>query len=213
MAEEPTTVLVADDHPVYREGVARAVRGCDGLELVGEAADGAQALAAIRRLAPAVAVLDLNMPGRDGLDIVRALRDEPSSTRVIILSAEHDEDVIFDLVSAGAAGYLSKSVTRSEICSSITAVGRGEAVFGSRAQSGLANAIRNRSVPLAVVLTPREKEMLEYIAAGHSAPSIGAQVHLSPATVKTHLGTLYQKLGVSDRAAAVAVAMRLGLVD
>jgi two-component system nitrate/nitrite response regulator NarL len=92
-------------------------------------------------------------------------------------------------------------------------VGRGETVFGSHAQGGLANVIRSRSATPAVVLTPREAEILGYVAAGHSAPSIGAQVHLSPATVKTHLGTLYQKLGVSDRAAAVAVAMRLGLLD
>jgi len=205
-------VFVADDHPVYREGITRAIKACGGLDLVGEAADGIAALEKTRRLSPDVAVLDLHMPGCDGLAVVRALTAEGSTTRAMILSAATDDDAIYDLILAGAAAFLSKDATRADICTAIKAVARGETVFGRHAQGGLANAIRSRAAVSAVRLTSREQEVLTFVAAGLSAPSIAQRMHLSPATVKTHLGTLYQKLGVSDRAAAVAVAMRLGLL-
>jgi len=206
-------VFVADDHPVYREGIARAIDACGGLDLVGQAGDGIDALEEIRRLSPDVAVLDLHMPGCDGLAVVRALTAEGSTTRAMILSAATDQDAIYDVILAGAAGFLSKDVTRADVCIAIKSVARGETVFGRHAQGGLASAIRRRAEVSAVRLTSREQEILTFVAAGLSAPTIAQQMHLSPATVKTHLGTLYQKLGVSDRAAAVAVAMRLGLLS
>jgi two-component system nitrate/nitrite response regulator NarL len=213
MRSEMTTVFIADDHPMYRDGVARTVRECEGLQLVGQAGDGHEALAEIRRLAPDVAVVDLDMPGCDGLALLRALASDGSATRVVILSATAGAEAIYDSISAGAAGYLSKDITRSEICSAIVAVGSGEIVFGRDARTGLASAIRGRAQEPSVRLTEREQEILRYVAEGLSAPKIGEELHLSAATVKTHLGTLYQKLGVSDRAAAVAVAMRIGLLS
>lgn len=212
MQSDTTTVFIADDHPMYRDGIARIVGESHGLELVGQAGDGNEALAEILRLSPDVVVADLDMPGRDGLSLVRALAANGSRAHVIILSATTGEESIYAAVSAGAHGYLSKAVTRSEICAAIFAVGRGEIVFGSEARSGLANAIRGRDEDLTARLTEREQEILTFIAQGLSAPEIAKQLHLSSSTVKTHLGTLYQKLGVSDRAAAVAVAMRLGLL-
>lgn len=207
------TVFVADDHPMYREGVARAVKGCDGLELIGQAGEGLTALEAIRRLEPSVAVIDLDMPGRDGLAIARALTDAGCPTRVMILSGADSDEAIYDSISAGAAGYLAKDADRAEICEAIRAVARGEIVLGRRAQHGIAQALRSREQRGVIELTPREREVLALIAEGLSAPKIAERLHLSTPTVKSHLGTLYDKLGVSDRGAAVAVAMRLGLLS
>jgi two-component system, NarL family, nitrate/nitrite response regulator NarL len=207
------TVFVADDHPMYREGVARAVKGCDGLELIGQAGEGLTALEAIRRLEPGVAVIDLDMPGRDGLAIARALADAGCPTRVMILSGADSDEAIYESVSAGAVGYLAKDADRAEICDAIRAIARGEIVLGRRAQQGLAQALRSREQRGLVQLTPREREVLALIADGLSAPKIAERLHLSTPTVKTHLGTLYEKLGVSDRGAAVATGMRLGLLS
>ncbi len=207
------TVLVADDHPVYREGIVRAVKERPELELVGEAGNGREALDAIKRLVPDVAVLDIRMPELDGTQVLGAIRRDEVETDVLFISAFVEPELAYSTVAAGARGYLSKEASRREICEAIEAIGRGETVFAPQVQEGLANAVRDREHSDSPRLSTREQEVLGFIAEGLSAPEIGRQVHLSTATVKSHLRTLYEKLGVSDRAAAVAEGMRRGLLE
>jgi len=210
----PTTVLIADDHPLFREAIARVIGERSDLELVAEAADGRAALEKIRELQPDVAVIDVRMPELDGSDVLVALREEGLPTNVVFLSAFLDSKTVYDAVAAGANAYLSKEAETDEIVTAILAAARGETILGPEVQTGLAEQIRfreeNESRPR---LSDREHEVLRLIADGLSAPEIGERIHLSTATVKTHLQHLYEKLGVSERAAAVAEGMRRGLVD
>lgn len=208
------TVVIADDHPLYRDALAQAVRRRPELDLVAVATDGRTALEEIRRLTPDVAVLDMRMPGLRGLDVVEALTRDGSPTRVLVLSAALESAVVYAAVAAGAAGYWSKDAERDTICDAIAAVARGEDVLDPHLQSGVFTEIHGREVDTArPVLTDREQEILTLIAEGMTAPSIAAKLFLSPATVKTHLAHLYDKLGVNDRAAAVAEAMRRGMLE
>ena len=206
-------VLVADDHPLYREGVVRAIKERPDLELLGEAGDGRDALARIKELTPDVAVLDVKMPGLDGLQVLGAVVRDGVPTRVLLLSAFLDGQVVFQAVAAGAAGYLSKDADRRTIVEAILAVHRGETVLAPEVQAGVAAEIRARGRVDRPALSEREREVLELVAQGLASPEIGRRLFLSPATVKSHLQNLYEKLGVSDRAAAVAEGMRRGLVE
>ena len=209
-----TSVLIADDHPLFREAIARVIAQQPELELVAEASDGSAALDKIRELNPDVAVIDVRMPGLDGSDVLTALRDEGLRTSVVFLSAFLDSKTVYEAVAAGANAYLSKEADTDEIVAAIRAAARGETILGPEVQTGLAEQIRFREENEARPrLSDREHEVLRLIAEGMSAPEIGARIHLSTATVKTHLQHLYEKLGVSERAAAVAEGMRRGLLD
>ncbi|WP_217914660.1 response regulator [Miltoncostaea marina] len=210
---EPVTVLVADDHPVYRDGLARAIADHPALELAGTAADGRRAMALIREIAPDVAVLDVRMPGLTGPDIVAEIAREQLGTRTLLLSAIADEHLIFDAVASGLDGYLLKDADRDAICSAIESIAAGRTVLAPEAQAALARGVRARESSRGPAISPREREVLRLTAEGMSAARIGEVLHLSPVTVKSHLHSLYEKLGVSERAAAVAVAMRLGLLE
>lgn len=206
-------MLVADDHPLFREAVVRTVKDRPELELVAEAVDGTEALDAIRELAPDVAVLDLKMPRLDGLQVLNAVQRDGLPTRVLLLSAFLDGALAFEAVAAGAAAYLSKEADRRRIAEAIAAVARGETVLDPEIQGGLAAEIRLRGAKERPALSDREREVLRHIADGRSAPQIAELLFLSTGTVKSHLQSLYEKLGVSDRAAAVAEAMRRGLLE
>jgi two-component system, NarL family, nitrate/nitrite response regulator NarL len=208
------TVLVADDHPIYREGIVRAIKDRDDLELVGEAADGREALEQIERLRPSVAVLDIRMPGLDGTQVLDALHGDGGNTSVLFLSAFTEPELAYKTVAAGAKGYLSKESSRQEVCDAIATIAGGGTAFAPEVQAGLAAEIQERErTGGAPQLTDREREVLHLIADGLSAPEIGKRIHLSTTTVKSHLHSLYEKLGVSDRAAAVAEGMRRGLLE
>lgn len=206
-------VFVADDHPMYREGLVRAIRERPDLELVGESADERAALPELRRLKPDVAILDVRMPGLTGTEVLNAIVREQLPTRVVFLSAHVDSEVVYRAVALGAAAYLSKEADRAAIFDALFAVARGQTVLSPEIQGGLAEQIQRRETAPCPVLSPREQDVLQLIAAGGSAPEIARQLHLSPSTVKTHMQSLYEKLGVSDRAAAVAAAMRNGLLE
>ena len=206
-------VLVADDHPVYREGIVRAVKERPELELLAEVATGREALMAIAELRPQVAVLDMKLPDLDGTQVLRAINRDELPTKVVFVSAYIDSEIVYAAIGGGARAYLSKDATRQQICDAIAAVARGGTVFASEVQTGLAREIQMRSADTDVVLTSREREILALTAQGLLAPEIGRRLYLSPATIKTHLQRLYGKLGVSDRAAAVAEAMRRGLLE
>ncbi|MDX6642296.1 MAG: two-component system, NarL family, nitrate/nitrite response regulator NarL [Solirubrobacteraceae bacterium] len=206
-------VFVADDHPLYREGVVRAIKERPEFELVGESGDGREALEAIRVLEPDVAVVDLRMPSLDGIAIASALDRDGVPTRVLMLSASTEAAIVYDSVAAGAVAYVTKDAGRRTICDAISRVARGDTMLSRDVQSGLVDQIRRRQEPAHPKLSPREREVLGLIADGLSAPDIGKRLYLSPSTVKTHLQSLYGKLDVSDRAAAVAEGMRRGLLE
>jgi two-component system, NarL family, nitrate/nitrite response regulator NarL len=207
-------VLVADDHPIYREGIVRAIKERSDLELLGEASDGREALERITDLRPDVAVLDIRMPGLDGIQVLNALRRDGVETQVLFLSAFMEPELAYKTVAGGAKGYLSKESSRKDVCEAIVAIARGETAYAGEVQSQLARELEQRErTGGPPKLSAREREVLNLIAEGFSAPDIGKQIHVSTTTVKSHLRSLYEKLGVSDRAAAVAEAMRRGLLE
>jgi two-component system nitrate/nitrite response regulator NarL len=204
-------VLVADDHPVFRAGLVEAISSLPRLELVAQAETGRQALESIRELRPEVAVIDLKMPDLDGLEVMRAVAIENLPTKVLFLSAFLQSTAVYRAIEAGAQGYLSKDSRPDSICEAILSVAAGSTVLGPEIQHGIGEEIRLRAPAAPSPLSEREREILSMTAAGQTAADIGKRLFLSPATVKTHLQRIYQKLGVSDRAAAVAAAMRAGL--
>ncbi len=210
----PVRVLLADDHPVYREGLAQALGQRPELEVIAEAADGRQALEAIRGLDPDVAVIDLQLPELDGAAVLDAIQREGRRTLCVVLSAYDESGRVYRSVAAGARAYLVKTAPAHAIADAVLAVARGQAVFPPALQAGLASEIRmRRDLAERPVLSPRELDVLRLAADGLSTGEIGARLHLSAATVKSHLQHVYEKLEVSDRAAAVAHAMRRGLLD
>jgi two-component system nitrate/nitrite response regulator NarL len=213
MSEARVRVLVADDHPLFREALADTIDQRPELELVARVASGREALAAIQGTQPEVAVVDMKMPELDGMDVVDAVTRDELPTRVLLLSAFLDSSLGYRALGAGAAGYLSKDSTGERICEVILAVAHGETVLDPEVQAGVAREIRMRAEDERPALTPREREILRLTADGCSAPQIAERLYLSPTTVRTHLQHLYEKLGVSDRAAAVAEAMRQRLLE
>lgn len=206
-------MYVADDHPIYREGLVEAIRRRPDLELVGEAADGRTALDEIRKLKPEIAIVDLRMPELSGFEVLRAIQRDAVPTRVLVLSAASDSEAVFKAVAEGAVAYVPKEADRERVCNAIVAAARGEVVLAPEIQAGLADEIRARGREERTPLTPREQEVLALTAEGLSAPEVGYRLHVSASTVKTHMRSIYEKLGVSDRAAAVAEAMRQGLIE
>jgi two-component system, NarL family, nitrate/nitrite response regulator NarL len=214
MAPARVQVVVADDHPLFRDGIERAVRERPDLELVGAAADGREALELIRELAPRVAVLDLRLPELDGLQVLNAVTRDALPTRVLILSASGDAELVYRAVQGGAAGYFRKESDRQAILDAIAAVARGQTVIEPGLQAGVFDQIRVRAaLEDRPILTEREREVLALMAEGRSGPQIADRLIIALPTVKTHQARLYEKLGVSDRAAAVAEAMRRGLLE
>jgi two-component system nitrate/nitrite response regulator NarL len=210
---ERIRVVIADDHPLYRTGLVDTVKRRPELELVGQAEDGTAALEEIRNLNPDVCVLDVKMPGLGGVDVLKVLERDGLDVRVVFVSAYYDSDVVYGALGSGASGYLSKDSTGEEICDALVAASQGRTTLGTDVQAAVASEIRRRSGDEERLLTPREDEILRMTADGMSVPEIARSLHLGATTVKTHLQRAYEKLGVSDRAAAVAEAMRRGILD
>jgi two-component system nitrate/nitrite response regulator NarL len=213
MPSDRIRVVIADDHPLYRTGLVDTVKRRPELELVGEAEDGSEALEEIRTSRPDVCVLDVKMPGLGGVEVLKAAEREGLGVRVVFVSAYYDSDVVYGALGSGAAGYLSKDSTGDEICDALVGASQGRTTLGTDVQAAVAREIRRRSGDHERLLTPREDEVLRMTADGMSAPDIACTLHLGATTVKTHLQRVYEKLGVSDRAAAVAEAMRRGILD
>ncbi|MEA2333477.1 MAG: two-component system, NarL family, nitrate/nitrite response regulator NarL [Thermoleophilaceae bacterium] len=206
-------VLAADSHPLYREAITRAIRERPELELVGEARDGREALDAIGAQRPDVAVIDRTLPGLSGDQILNAVARDGLATRVVLIAAEPDPGLVYAAIANGAAGYLTKDADAREICDTITAVARGKTVLSAELQTGIAGEIRIRAVHDRPFLSDRERDVLKLVAEGLTAPQIGRTLCFSTSTVKTHLHHIYEKLGVGERAAAVAEGMRRGLLE
>jgi two-component system nitrate/nitrite response regulator NarL len=181
--------------------------------LAGEAAAGRAALEEIRVLRPQVALLDVTMPELDGVEVLGAITDEGLPTRVVLLSAHLSAHAVFRGMSRGAAGYLTKAADRGAILDALAAAARGEVQMPPEVQAELIGELRRHVASDQPRLTPRELEVLRMVSEGLTTPEIARQLVLGTATVKSHLQTLYDKLGVSDRASAVAAAMRQGILQ
>jgi two-component system nitrate/nitrite response regulator NarL len=206
-------VVVADDHPLYREGVVRALTASGRVEVVAQSGGGRDALDQIREHAPDVALIDYKLPDLDGVSVVHAVTRDGLQTRVLLLSAFTDSGLVYEALQTGAAGYLPKEAKRDEIVDAVLACARCETVLPPELTAGLVSEIRVRRATDTPVLTDREREILGMIASGKSLPEIAKELYLGVTTVKTHVQHLYEKLGVSDRAAAVAEAMRRRLIE
>jgi DNA-binding NarL/FixJ family response regulator len=204
------TVLLVDDHPVVRAGVRGMLDGEPGITVAGEAASGREAVVAARALRPDVVLMDLRMPGADGLDGVDATAQVLAAlpaTRVVVLTTYETDADILRAVEAGAAGYLLKDASRADLVSAVRAAARGETVLAPSVAGRLLHRMRR---PQHEALSPREVEVLRLVADGLSNVEIGRVLHIAEATVKTHLLRTFAKLGVSDRTAAVTTAMASG---
>jgi two-component system, NarL family, nitrate/nitrite response regulator NarL len=212
-SDQKVRVVVADDHPLYREGVVRALVATGQIEVLAEAEDGREALRHIEELKPDVAVLDYKLPELDGLQITHAIVRDELPTRVLMLSAFTESGIVYKALQTGVAGYLPKEARRQQIADAVLSCARGDNVVPPEVAAGLVSEIRLRSTNDAPALTERERQVLKSIADGKSLPQIASELYLGVTTVKTHVQHLYEKLGASDRAAAVAEAMRRGLIE
>jgi two-component system, NarL family, response regulator LiaR len=203
-------VLVVDDHAVVRQGLRTFLELQGDIVVVGEAADGEQALSAVSALEPDVVLMDLVMPRLDGVGAMRELRERLPKTRVIVLTSFTDDEKLLPAVQAGAAGYLLKNAEPAELARAVRAAHAGEAVIDPQVAARLLTSIAT-PVQAHDDLTPREREVLELIARGFSNKRIARELEIAEKTVKTHVGHVLAKLGVADRTQAAVHAVRAGL--
>jgi DNA-binding NarL/FixJ family response regulator len=202
-------LLIVDDHPVVRDGLRGMFAGDDRFQVVGEAADGAEALAVARSAEIDVVLMDLRMPGMDGVTTIGALRATGSAARVLVLTTYDTDSDVLPAIKAGATGYLLKDTPREDLFRAVSAAYRGESVLSPAVAGRLMGQLRS---PGREPLSQRELEVLRLIARGSTNRETAARLFISEATVKTHLLHVYAKLGVRDRAAAVATAFERGLL-
>jgi NarL family two-component system response regulator LiaR len=223
MAAEPISVLIVDDHAVVREGLRTFLELQDGIEVVGEAADGERALVEAQALQPDVILMDLVMPGLGGIGAMRELRGLVPASRIIVLTSFLDDERLMPALQAGAAGYLLKDVEPAELARAVRSACADEAMIdptvaarllhtlSDERPAGRAFADAGAEADGAATLTRREREVLELIAAGRSNKRIALELGIAEKTVKTHVGHLLAKLGVSDRTQAALLAVQRGL--
>ncbi|MCM4085073.1 response regulator [Paractinoplanes hotanensis] len=202
-------VLLVDDHPVIRAGIRAMLHDVTDLHVVGEAETGDGAVAAARELTPDVVLMDLRMPGGDGVTATAAIRAELPGTRVVILTTYETDGDILRAVEAGAAGYLLKDTSPAELADAVRAAARGETVLSPSVTARLVDRLRPGRPE---TLSRREVDVLRLVAAGHTNAEIGRALFITEATVKTYVVRIFTKLGVSDRTAAVMAAVQAGVL-
>jgi DNA-binding NarL/FixJ family response regulator len=213
MSPDPVHVLLADDHPVYRDGLAGLLGATTDLVVVGQAATGREAVELAASLTPDVVVLDLNMPELNGVDAARQIVGTAPHTAVLILTMYDDDALVFQAIQAGARGYLLKSADPDTVLAAVRSVARGEAIFGAALAQRLSQwftSMDEHRGPF-VQLTPRENQALNLIARGWGNPAIADRMGVSPKTVRNLVSNIFAKLQVADRAAAIAKARDAGL--
>jgi len=203
------TLLVVDDHPVVRDGLIGMFARDPGFEVLGEAGNGAEAVESAIRLQPDVILMDLRMPGMDGLAAITELAARGAKARILVLTTYDTDSYVVPAIEAGATGYLLKDAPRAELLRAVRAAAEGQAVLSPSVATRLMTRMK---APEAGPLSQRELEVLELVAAGNTNREIAAKLFISEATVKSHLLNIYPKLAVSDRAAAVAEAFNRRLL-
>jgi DNA-binding NarL/FixJ family response regulator len=211
-APAPVKLLIADDHPVVRDGLSGMFAADPGFEVLGEAGDGAEAVRLARALRPDVILMDLRMPEMDGVTAIAELARHGVTARVLVLTTYDTDSHVLPAIEAGATGYLLKDAPRTELLRAVRAAARGEAVLSPSVASRLMGRVRAPAAGSDGPLSQRELEVLQLVAAGTTNREAAARLFISEATVKTHLLHIYAKLGVGDRAAAVAEAFNRGLL-
>jgi DNA-binding NarL/FixJ family response regulator len=209
-------VLIADDHPVVRRGLGALLSTVGGFEVVGEAEDGAAAVREAQLLRPDVVLMDVRMPGVDGVEATRRIRAAVPQTAVLVLTMYDDDATVFTAMQAGARGYLLKGAEQDEIADAIRAVVRGQAIFGPGIAGRVLGYFANPPSAVAAEhpfpeLTAREREILELLAEGKRTAAIASALYLSPKTVSNNLTSIFAKLEVADRAEAIVRAREQGL--
>jgi DNA-binding NarL/FixJ family response regulator len=207
--EQPVRLLIADDHPVVRDGLSGMFAADPDFSVVGEASDGSQALRLADALRPDVILMDLRMPGMDGVTAIAELGRRGNPARVLVLTTYDTDSYVLPAIEAGATGYLLKDAPRDELLRAVRAAAAGQSVLAPSVATRLMNRVRT---PEPELLSHRELEVLGLVAAGTTNREAAARLFISEATVKTHLLHIYAKLGVTDRAAAVAEAYNRGLL-
>ncbi|TDW89697.1 LuxR family two component transcriptional regulator [Kribbella pratensis] len=203
-------LVIADDHPIVRDGLSGMFAADPDFEVVGEAGDGAEAIRLAEALRPDVILMDLQMPGVDGVAAIGQLADRGVRARVLVLTTYDTDGYVVPAIEAGATGYLLKDAPRDELLRAVRAAADGQTVLAPSVAGTLMNHVR--TPPAADLLSPRELEVLQLVAAGNTNREAARHLFISEATVKTHLLNIYAKLDVSDRAAAVAEGFRRKLL-
>jgi DNA-binding NarL/FixJ family response regulator len=213
--EAAVRIVLADDHPVVRRGLRALLDSLDGLEVVGEAADGDQALREVQLTQPDVVLMDVRMPGLDGVEATKRVRAACPGTAVLVLTMYDDDATVLAAMRAGAGGYLLKGADQDEIVAAIRAVVAGQTIFGPGVAAHLLDVFASGAAAEAPVLFPelteRERTILDLLAGGSRTAAIAEQLFLSPKTVSNHLTSIFAKLEVADRAAAIVRAREGGL--
>ena len=211
---EPITVVLVDDHPVVRGGLRALIESFEGFAVVGEAADGEQAVREVQLHQPDAVIMDVMMPHVDGVEATRRIVRAAPRTAVLVLSMAEDDDVVFSAMQAGARGYLLKGAAQEEIDRALKAVVAGEVIFGPGVAARVLGLFAREPAPAAEPfpeLTPRERDVLELVAQGRRNAAIAAALGMAPKTVANHLSAIFTKLQVTDRSAAIVRARDGGL--
>ncbi|MFB7504851.1 response regulator [Streptomyces broussonetiae] len=213
MTAEPTvSLLIVDDHPVVRDGLRGMFDSAPGFTVLGEASNGVEAVDRAAALDPDVILMDLRMPGGAGVEAIRELTRRGARAKVLVLTTYDTDSDTLPAIEAGATGYLLKDAPRDELFTAVRAAAEGRTVLSPAVASRLVHAVRTPRRPGAEALSAREREVLLLVARGTSNREIARELFISEATVKTHLTHLYAKLGVNDRAAAVAAGYDRGIL-
>lgn len=202
-------VMLVDDHPIVRAGIAGMIAQTDGIDVVGEAGNGREALPLIDELRPDVILLDLRMPVMDGTELIRRLRANGDTIGILVLTTYDTDADILRAIEAGANGYLLKDTSHEDLVKAIIATGDGDSWLTPSVAAQLMRSVRQ---PEGEHLSSREMDVLRLVAKGNSNKEIAAELHVSQATVKTHLIHIFRKLDVNDRTAAVTLAMERGII-
>jgi two-component system, NarL family, response regulator DegU len=206
-------VLIVDDHPVTRQGLRSALASSKEVEVVGEASNGDEAIEAVKKLQPEIVFMDVRMPGMSGIEATKEIREAVPDTKVILFTVEESRAAIADAIRAGVSGYLLKDVSAGELIQAAKLALEGKAVIHPTLTRAFIEEVQYVEQRPETPLSRRESQILQKVAYGATTKEVAHDLQISPHTVKTHLERIFEKLGANDRAQAVAIALRKGLVD